>query len=114
MLVVSAGRKETAGAVSASSAATAAWVNVPRVGVRLARVLVSTLVIGIVLPRDELLDDRRGQIRGRLLPGRGNRRSPPLPHCGSSPAAAIAASNRPAKSESGGPYAGTLLPRADR
>jgi len=38
---------------------------------------------------------RRGQVRGRLLPGRGHRRSPPLAHRGSSLAAAIAASNRP-------------------
>ena len=33
---------------------------------------------------DELLFDRRGQVRGRLLPGRDHRRSPPLAHGGSS------------------------------
>jgi len=56
---------------------------------------------------DEFLGDRRGQVRRRLLPRSGNRRIPPWPHRGSSPAAAIAAANRPVISELNDPSAST-------
>src|SRR6516165_4204946 len=47
MLVVSAGRKETAGPASASTMATAARASVPGVDLGAARVRVSTWVIGL-------------------------------------------------------------------
>src|SRR6516162_7390123 len=63
MLVVIAGIRETAGAASASSAATAARANVPRVGVHLALALVSS-VIESVLPQDpEVMSWRTQRIR---------------------------------------------------
>jgi hypothetical protein len=52
MLVVSAGRKETAGAANASNAAAPARTSVWPAGVRALLILVSVLVIGIVLPPD--------------------------------------------------------------